>query len=111
VSLYLCRLRFITDVLRSYAYLAGTTQTPAGPAVAGDHSFSASTEIPEEYESAVWSYDPKTQAITSQWINTDGSAPATHIVYANDDSAFQLIYPPKAFSDSDYSNRCPRPHG
>lgn len=72
----------------NYAYLGGTTQSPAGsvPFADGDSSFSAATGIPESIQSAVWSYDPKTQAITAQWINTDGSAPATHIVFANDDN-------------------------
>ncbi|KAJ7835133.1 hypothetical protein B0H14DRAFT_2514511 [Mycena olivaceomarginata] len=73
----------------NYAYLGGTASTPAGsPPVStnsGDNnSFSAATGIPETIESAIWSYDPATQAITAQWINTDESTPATHIVYAND---------------------------
>jgi hypothetical protein len=71
--------------LSSYAYIAGTTQAPAGPAFTeGDNAFSAATGIPANIESAVWSYDPDTQAITAQWINTDGSTPATHIVYATE---------------------------
>ncbi|KIO21384.1 hypothetical protein M407DRAFT_245478 [Tulasnella calospora MUT 4182] len=70
----------------NYAYLGGTTQTPSGspPSDTGDNSFTAATGIPETIESAIWTYDPTTQAITAQWINTDGSSPATHIIYAND---------------------------
>ncbi|KAJ7664996.1 hypothetical protein B0H17DRAFT_951618 [Mycena rosella] len=69
----------------NYAYLGGTTQTAVGSTPSpGGNSFSAATGIPESFESAVWTYNPATQAITAQWINTDGSAPATHIVYAND---------------------------
>ncbi|KAJ7461162.1 hypothetical protein FB451DRAFT_1181503 [Mycena latifolia] len=70
----------------NYAYIGGTTQSPAGspPFTAGDNSFSAATGIPESIESAIWIYDPETGTLTAQWINTDGSTPATHIVYAND---------------------------
>ncbi|KAJ7726588.1 hypothetical protein B0H14DRAFT_3002077 [Mycena olivaceomarginata] len=68
----------------NYAYLGGTTSTPVSTNSGDNNSFSAATGIPETIESAIWSYDPATQAITAQWINTDGSAPATHIVYAND---------------------------
>ncbi|KAJ6550986.1 hypothetical protein DFH09DRAFT_1499577 [Mycena vulgaris] len=69
----------------NYAYLGGTTQSPPGsPPFSGASSFSTATGISERIESAIWSYDPKTQAITAQWVNTDGSMPATHIVYAND---------------------------
>ncbi|KAJ7859861.1 hypothetical protein B0H14DRAFT_2577028 [Mycena olivaceomarginata] len=65
-----------------------------------NNSFSAATGIPETIESAIWSYDPATQAITAQWINTDGSAPATHIVYANDfNQALVLTGSVAAFQD------------
>ncbi|KAJ6527852.1 hypothetical protein DFH09DRAFT_1186257 [Mycena vulgaris] len=69
----------------NYAYLGGTTQSPPGsPPFSGATSFSTATGISKSFESAIWSYDPKTQAITAQWVNTDGSMPATHIVYVND---------------------------
>ncbi|KAG9099994.1 hypothetical protein FS749_016564 [Ceratobasidium sp. UAMH 11750] len=68
----------------NYAYIAGTEQIPAGPAVLRDSTFGTATGVPTDSESAIWVYDPKTQAITPQWINTDGSAPATSIIYAND---------------------------
>ncbi|KAG9108579.1 hypothetical protein FRC07_008429 [Ceratobasidium sp. 392] len=69
----------------NYAYVAGTQQTPSGsPPVVGDSSFGTATGIPGDYESAIWTYDPATQAISAQWINTDGSAPGTHLLYAND---------------------------
>jgi len=87
----------------NYAYLGGTTQTPAGspPFTQGDNSFSAAYGIPENIESAVWSYDPTTQAITAQWINTDGSAPATHIIFANDyNMALALTGDVSAFQDA-----------
>ncbi|KAJ7100943.1 hypothetical protein B0H15DRAFT_944235 [Mycena belliarum] len=70
----------------NHAYLGGTTQTAAGapPSPEGSNSFSAGTGIPMDIESAIWSYDPVTHALTAQWINTDGAAPPTHIVYVND---------------------------
>jgi hypothetical protein len=69
-----------------------------------NNSFSAATGIPETIESAIWSYDPATQAITAQWINTDGSAPATHIVYANDynRTLSSLGFKPWARADFDF---------
>lgn len=68
----------------NYAYITGTTQIPAGPPEGADNnSFGGTTGIPKAAESAIWTYNPKTQDITAQWINTDGSAPATHLVYAN----------------------------
>ena len=82
------------DVLCSYAYLGGTTQSPAGlPAfTGGDNSFSAATGIPKNIQSAIWSYDPKTQAITAQWVNTEGPAPASHIVFViEENSGFFLL--------------------
>ncbi|KAG9108580.1 hypothetical protein FRC07_008430 [Ceratobasidium sp. 392] len=70
----------------NYAYLGGTTQTPPGsPAVPPEggsaNSFSDVTGIPVSVKSSLWTYDPATQAITPQWINTDGSAPATFIEF------------------------------
>ncbi|KII88752.1 hypothetical protein PLICRDRAFT_30158 [Plicaturopsis crispa FD-325 SS-3] len=34
-----------------------------------------------ESESAIWAIDPKTKALTPQYINPDGSAPATFVAY------------------------------
>ncbi|KAJ7461212.1 hypothetical protein FB451DRAFT_490584 [Mycena latifolia] len=69
----------------NYAYLGGTTQTAGGATPSsGTNSFTTATGIPENFESAIWSYDFATQALSAQWINTDGSAPATHLLYAND---------------------------
>ncbi|KAG9075911.1 hypothetical protein FRC06_009816, partial [Ceratobasidium sp. 370] len=68
----------------NYAYVAGTRQIPPGPAILADSTFGTATGVPTDSESAIWVYNPNTQAITAQWINTDGSAPATSFVYAND---------------------------
>ncbi|KAJ7461223.1 hypothetical protein FB451DRAFT_490764 [Mycena latifolia] len=68
----------MSDSLASYAYLGGTTPS------SGINSLTAATGISENFENAIWSYDFATQALSPRWINIDGSAPATHIVYAND---------------------------
>jgi len=69
----------------NYAYLGGTMKFPAGSLpVLEYNSFSNTTGIPKDTESAIWSYDPKAHAITAQWVNTDHSTPPNHIVYAND---------------------------
>lgn len=97
----------------NYAYITGTTQIPAGPPVGADNnSFGGTTGIPKAAESAIWNYDPKTQAITPQWINTDGSPAPTNLVYANDfnqafiltgdvpvfQGTFGVPYPPITFT-------------
>ncbi|KAG8998884.1 hypothetical protein FRB90_012216 [Tulasnella sp. 427] len=74
------------------AYVTGTSQAPPGsPAVVGDSSFGTLTGIPADYESAIWVYNALTQKISAQWINSDGSAPATHILYANDGNDVILL--------------------
>ncbi|KAG8743824.1 hypothetical protein FRC10_011372 [Ceratobasidium sp. 414] len=76
----------------NYAYLGGTAQTPPGsPPVSADNSFSIVTSIPQDYESTIWGFNPDTMAITVQWINTDKSAPATFVVYANDNNQALVI--------------------
>ncbi|KIO30742.1 hypothetical protein M407DRAFT_20269 [Tulasnella calospora MUT 4182] len=42
----------------------------------------------DEWESAIWKYNPITQDITAQWINSDGSSPPTNLVYWGD---FEII--------------------
>ncbi|KAG8965096.1 hypothetical protein FRC00_011017 [Tulasnella sp. 408] len=76
----------------NYAYVAGTQQSPAGSsAQVGDNTFSIATGIPGDWESAIWKYNRATQEITAQWINTDGSSPATYIIYANDGNDALII--------------------
>lgn len=97
----------------NYAYIGGTAQTtPGSPAVEGENTFYMATGESGDYESAIWNYDAGSQAITAQWINTDGSAPSTQILYANDDnqalvltadvnalcSAFEASYPEVTFT-------------
>ncbi|QRV93368.1 hypothetical protein RhiJN_21386 [Ceratobasidium sp. AG-Ba] len=66
----------------NYAYLGGTTSTEAGsPAKQGPNSFTAASGINKDIETAIWSYDPATTNLTPQWINQDGTAPATTVAY------------------------------
>lgn len=97
----------------NYAYITGTTQIPAGPPEGADNnSFSGTTGIPKSAESAIWTYNPTTQDIIVQWINTDGSPAPTNLVYANDfnqafiitgdvetfQGVFGVPYPPITFT-------------
>jgi len=69
----------------NYAFLGGVSQTPPGSgAVAGENTFVMATGFDGNYQSAIWSYDSTSQAIAAQWINVDGSAPSTYMLYAND---------------------------
>ncbi|KAJ7677060.1 hypothetical protein DFH06DRAFT_1429146 [Mycena polygramma] len=54
--------------------------SPGAPAAGGTNTFATATGIDEDIESAIWSYDPATAALTAQWINMDSSAPNTVIV-------------------------------
>ncbi|CAE6533217.1 unnamed protein product, partial [Rhizoctonia solani] len=75
-----------------YAYLVATTQTPPrSPPVAGDNSYSMTTGTSSVYESEIWTYDPVTTQIRPQWVNADGWAPTTYLLYANDGSDAVLI--------------------
>ncbi|KAG8965098.1 hypothetical protein FRC00_011019 [Tulasnella sp. 408] len=64
---------------------ASNTPTPPGstPQSGNTNSFTASTGIPKNSESAIWKYNPITKDISAQWINTDGSTPANTIVYCS----------------------------
>lgn len=70
----------------SYFYITGTTQTPHGspPAEGDNNSFGDATGIPKAAESAIWTYDPVTNDLSPQWVNTDGSTPTNYLIYAND---------------------------
>ncbi|KAJ7216403.1 hypothetical protein GGX14DRAFT_391232 [Mycena pura] len=67
----------------NYAFLTGTTQSPAGspPFASARNAYSDVTNTPASIESAIWGFDPATQKITVQWVNPDGSTPETHLVY------------------------------
>jgi hypothetical protein len=68
----------------NYAYLGGTTETASGATpTSGANSFTAATGVPEDFESAIWSVGAG-GSLTPQWVNTDSSEPATHLVDIND---------------------------
>ncbi|CAE6450408.1 unnamed protein product [Rhizoctonia solani] len=76
----------------NFGFVGATKQTPAGsPPVVGDTAFSEATGMPADYESAIWIYDPLTNVINAQWINTDGSAPETYLVYTRDADADLIL--------------------
>ncbi|KAF9647195.1 hypothetical protein BDM02DRAFT_3117446 [Thelephora ganbajun] len=52
--------------------VALTNVNPTSPGAPPDASYS---------ESAIWYFDTVTKKLTPQWINTDGSRPATYIAY------------------------------
>jgi hypothetical protein len=68
-----------------YGYVAESAATAPGatPANVGN-SFTDSTGIAEDSESAIWSVDAATGALTAQWINSDGSSPATFMAFTAD---------------------------
>ncbi|CCO29681.1 hypothetical protein RSOLAG1IB_06493 [Rhizoctonia solani AG-1 IB] len=87
----------------SYFYITGTTQTPHGsPPVEGDNnSFGDATGIPKAAESAIWTYDPVTNYLSPQWVNTDGSTPTNYLIYANDfNNAFVVTGDPVVFRET-----------
>ncbi|KAG8910074.1 hypothetical protein FRC01_006561, partial [Tulasnella sp. 417] len=84
----------------NYAYITGTTQTPPGSPPStedNNNSFTTATTIPERSESAVWKFNPGTQDLSAQWINTDGSRPKTHLVYYAPDNVLIITGDVAAF--------------
>jgi len=85
----------------NYAYLASSTQTPAGsPAVTQPNSFSAAAGIPEGVETNVWTLDPATNALTPSWINSGGSAASVSLVYVSAANAFAITGDSGAFDNN-----------
>ncbi|KAG8761506.1 hypothetical protein FRC11_013768 [Ceratobasidium sp. 423] len=85
----------------NYLLLTGNTQTPAGatPSYAASNSFSEASSVPVASESAIWSYDPASQALTAWWVNNDGSSVSPHILWSNqnDQTFFTLTGNPGLF--------------
>jgi len=71
----------------NFAYVQGTTQTAPGSPPA---SVSNSYPVAKNSESAIWTYDTSTNAITAQWFNMDGSKPPTSIVHILGANAFVI---------------------
>ncbi|KAJ7493697.1 hypothetical protein FB451DRAFT_1215152 [Mycena latifolia] len=81
----------------NFAYVQGTSLTPDDSPAA---SVSNSYPTIEKSESAIWNYDASTGAISAQWINIDGSAPATAIVYVAGSNALVLAGDASVFASS-----------
>ncbi len=85
----------------NYAYLGGTTATaPGATPQTGANAFTSATGIPERIESAIWTINDANQ-LKPQWINTDSSKPATHLmditgilVVTGDTTAFRNTFGP-----------------
>ncbi|CUA76614.1 hypothetical protein RSOLAG22IIIB_06375 [Rhizoctonia solani] len=89
----------------NHIYVAATNQAPSGsPPSHGDNSVSTTSGKSADYESAIWIYDPATNNIRAQWINADGSAPTTYLVYSSSDVAFILSGDINALSVGNPSN-------
>jgi hypothetical protein len=84
----------------NYLYITGTESTPAGSPPVSNVPNAFDTVIDRDTESAVWSYDPSTQALTIHWKNGDGTFPTvkvfaqSNVFYAGADSgAFHSRFP------------------
>ncbi|EIN08583.1 hypothetical protein PUNSTDRAFT_134956 [Punctularia strigosozonata HHB-11173 SS5] len=86
----------------NYAYLNGVVDDTSSstPAVAELSSFTVRTGYLRYSESAIWTYDLDTCLFSAQWTNTDGSAPATEIVYEAEDNAIAFTGDVAAFVDA-----------
>ncbi|TFK50840.1 hypothetical protein OE88DRAFT_1659942 [Heliocybe sulcata] len=85
----------------NYAYLGGVTSTPPGsPAVVQPSSYSAVAGVPDATESAVWAWDRSSNALTVQWVNTDGSTPATYLAYVPSANSFAVTGDLGAFTSN-----------
>lgn len=81
-----------------YAYLGGTSQTaPGATPQAVPNSFTFTTGIQEDVESAIWTLDRTTGVLSAHWSNTDRSTPATSIVYYAPENFLLLTGNPAAF--------------
>ncbi|KAF7986355.1 hypothetical protein HWV62_35360 [Athelia sp. TMB] len=74
-----------------------TTHTDPGSPPA---SVSNSYPSPEDAESAIWTYTSATQAITSQWVNTDSSLPPTAIEWVPGSNALAITGDSAAFESA-----------
>jgi len=85
----------------NYGYIEGTAQTPPNsPPQLVPNYFAVSSGLAKPSESAIWSVDLTTGALTMQWVNTDGSKPATiifvqsnHVYAGGDPDAFHSRFP------------------
>ncbi|KAJ7185514.1 hypothetical protein C8R46DRAFT_1207668 [Mycena filopes] len=81
----------------NFAYIQGVTHTPPSSPPA---SVSNSYPSAENCESAIWSYNALTNALTAQWVNTDGSLPPTAIAFVSGSNALLITGDYTAFSQA-----------
>jgi hypothetical protein len=64
----------------NYSYLGATAQTsPGARPVNGDNSYSDATGMPEDIESAVWSFGSR-NVLTPTWVNSNSTKAPTDLV-------------------------------
>ncbi|EIN08582.1 hypothetical protein PUNSTDRAFT_45047 [Punctularia strigosozonata HHB-11173 SS5] len=79
----------------NYAYLGGVHAGSSNQT----NSVSAATGYPTLGQSAIWTYDTGSGLLAAHWTNTDGSTPATQIVYYMPDNVIALTGDSSAFGD------------
>ena len=84
----------------NYLYFGGTNGTAPGSTPQPGNYFSTSTGLDKPSESAVWNIDVIGLTLIPQWVNTDGSTPATlvflqsnHVYAGGDPAAFMTRFP------------------
>ncbi|KAF8192686.1 hypothetical protein K438DRAFT_1762032 [Mycena galopus ATCC 62051] len=85
--------------LRSQLILHSTAGAGSTPAETPSY-FSISSGLDKQSETSVWSVDLISGAVSAQWINSDGSSPATvmfvqsnHLYVGGDPNAFEARFP------------------
>ncbi|CAL1702947.1 unnamed protein product [Somion occarium] len=85
----------------NYVYIAATSQTPVGSRpVAGPNAFTAATDISKNIESAIWTIDPNSRVLRSNWVNTNGRVATQSIRYIPSVNAFAIVGDVAEFEDS-----------
>lgn len=84
----------------NYLYLGGVGGTAPGSTAQPGNYFSTASGLAKPSESAVWNIDVLAGTLLAQWINTDGSSPATiffmqsnHVYAGGDPDAFHSRFP------------------
>ncbi|KAJ7807348.1 hypothetical protein B0H14DRAFT_3764722 [Mycena olivaceomarginata] len=81
----------------NYIALAGTVETP--PGATPDANFDNSYVHGQAVESAIWSYDPLTQILAPDWINTNGGEPQPDIIWGAGYPFLMLVGDPRVLPD------------
>ncbi|KAF8603690.1 hypothetical protein BDV93DRAFT_523160 [Ceratobasidium sp. AG-I] len=85
----------------NYLFLTGSTQTPAGspPSYEASNSFSEVSGGEAASETAIWTYDPLSRALTSYWTNSNRSVSKAYILWSSQEGneLFTLTGDPALF--------------